>query len=106
MDSLRQPITVALSLPLFLRMCSSALSIVCISESEPALDKKITEILRVVEEIQTHSKPMIERCYREFLLRSHDHEERDTGFRSLRDALGAAPGGWGVTSPNFSRVMP
>ncbi len=32
---------------------------------------------RVVEEIQTHSKPVIERCYREFLLHSHDHAERE-----------------------------
>ena len=45
--------------------------------TQAALDTKITEILRVVEEIQTHSKPVIERCYREFLLRSHDHEERE-----------------------------
>jgi hypothetical protein len=30
-----------------------------------------------VDEIQTHSKPVIERCYREFLLRSHDVEERE-----------------------------
>ena len=45
--------------------------------TQAALDMKITEILRVVEEIQTHSKPVIERCYREFLLHSHDHEERE-----------------------------
>ena len=45
--------------------------------TQAALDTKITEILRVVEEIQTHSKSVIERCYREFLLRSHDHEERE-----------------------------
>ena len=45
--------------------------------TQAALDTKITEILRVVEEIQTHSKPVIERCYREFLLSSHDHEERE-----------------------------
>ena len=44
--------------------------------TQAALDIKITEILRVVEEIQTHSKPVIERCYREFLLCSHNHEER------------------------------
>ena len=36
--------------------------------TQAALDTKITEILRVVEEIQIHSKPLIERCYREFLL--------------------------------------
>ena len=45
--------------------------------TQDALDTKITEILRVVSEIQTHSKTVIERCYREFLLHSHDHEERE-----------------------------
>jgi hypothetical protein len=42
-----------------------------------ALDAKITEILRVVDEIQEHSKPVIEHCYREFLLQNHDAEERE-----------------------------
>ena len=42
-----------------------------------ALDIKITEILRVVAEIETHSKPVIEHCYREFLLRNHDPDERE-----------------------------
>jgi hypothetical protein len=42
-----------------------------------ALDAKIKEILRVVEEIQTHSRPVIEHCYREFLLQNHDLEERE-----------------------------
>jgi hypothetical protein len=41
------------------------------------LDAKITEILRVVDEIQTHSKPVIEHCYRDFLLQNHDPEERE-----------------------------
>ncbi len=45
--------------------------------TEAALDAKITEVLRVVDEIQTHSKPVIEHCYRDFLLRSHDPEERE-----------------------------
>lgn len=46
--------------------------------SEPsALDLKIREILRVVNEIQTHSKPVIEHCYREFLLQSHDPDARE-----------------------------
>ena len=45
--------------------------------TQAALDIEIAEILRVVEEIQTHSKPVIERCYGEFLLHSHDHEERE-----------------------------
>lgn len=42
-----------------------------------ALNIKIIEILRVVDEIQTHSKPIIERCYREFLLQNFDPEERE-----------------------------
>ena len=45
--------------------------------TEAALGAKITEILRVVDEIQTHSKPVIERCYRDFLLRDHDPDERE-----------------------------
>jgi len=45
--------------------------------TQAALDIKITEILRVVDEIQTHSRPIIERCYREFLLKSHDPDERE-----------------------------
>lgn len=45
--------------------------------TQAALDAKITEILRVVDEIQTHSKPVIEHCYREFLVRSADPEERE-----------------------------
>ena len=45
--------------------------------TEAALDLKITEILRVVDEIQRHSTPVIEHCYREFLLQNHDPEERE-----------------------------
>ena len=45
--------------------------------TQAALDTKITEILRIVAEIQTHSKPVIECSYREFLLHGHDHEERE-----------------------------
>jgi hypothetical protein len=45
--------------------------------TQAALDAKITEILRVVEEIQNHSKPVIEHCYRGFLLENHDPEERE-----------------------------
>ena len=45
--------------------------------TEAALDVKITEILRVVAEIQTHSQPVIEHCYREFLLQNHDPDERE-----------------------------
>ena len=45
--------------------------------TQAALDAKIEEMLRVVEEIQTHSKPVIEQCYQEFLLQSHDPESRE-----------------------------
>ncbi len=45
--------------------------------TQGALDAKISEILRIVDEIKTHSKPVIEHCYREFLLRSHDPDERE-----------------------------
>ena len=42
-----------------------------------ALDTKITEILRIVDEIQTHSRPIIEHCYCDFLLQNYDPEERE-----------------------------
>jgi hypothetical protein len=45
--------------------------------TQAALDVKITEILRVVNEIQNQSKPIIEHCYREFLLENHDSDERE-----------------------------
>jgi len=45
--------------------------------TQAALDTKITEILRVVDEIQAHSTPVIEHCYREFLQHNHDPEERE-----------------------------
>src|SRR5712692_5894661 len=45
--------------------------------TQAALDAKITEILRVVEEIQYHSQPVIEHCYREFLLQNHAPDERE-----------------------------
>lgn len=44
--------------------------------TQAALDTKITDILRVVDEIQTHSRPVIEHCYREFLIESIDPDER------------------------------
>jgi len=42
-----------------------------------ALDIKVREILRVVDEIQSHSQPIIEHCYQEFLAQNHDAEERE-----------------------------
>jgi hypothetical protein len=44
---------------------------------QKALDLQIAETLRVVDEIQQHSKCVIEDCYRQFLLDSHDSEERE-----------------------------
>jgi hypothetical protein len=53
--------------------------------TQAALDTKITEILRVVDEIQTHSKPVIEHCYRSFLLQNHDPEDRE--YPDARDQI-------------------
>lgn len=57
--------------------------------SQAALDTKIREILRIVDEIQTHSKPVIEHCYREFLLQNHCPEEReyDDATDQIREIL-------------------
>ncbi len=44
---------------------------------QSALDLKIREILRVVDEIQTHSAPFIERCYSRFLIESNEPEDRE-----------------------------
>ncbi len=57
--------------------------------TQEALDAKITEILRVVEEIQAHSKPVIESCYREFLHQNNDPEEREYTISSdqIREVL-------------------
>jgi hypothetical protein len=45
--------------------------------TQEALDIKITEILRVVDEIQNHSKCVIDQLYRDFMLQSHNTEERE-----------------------------
>ena len=45
--------------------------------SEANLEAKIREVLRVVEEIQTHSRATVERCYDAFLRGSHDADERE-----------------------------
>jgi hypothetical protein len=44
---------------------------------QSALDLKIHEVLRVVAEIQTYSRPVVEECYKKFLLENHDPEERE-----------------------------
>jgi hypothetical protein len=45
--------------------------------TQTALDIKIREILRVVDEIQTHSIPTIQRCYARFLEESSRVDERE-----------------------------
>jgi hypothetical protein len=45
--------------------------------TEAALDVKITEILRVVAEIQTHSQSVIKHCYQNFLLENNDADDRE-----------------------------
>lgn len=45
--------------------------------TEAALGTKITEVLRVVDEIQTLSAPIIQRCYSRFLAESNDPEDRE-----------------------------
>lgn len=45
--------------------------------TQAALDTKIAEILRVVDEVQNHSRPVIEHCYRDFLLSNHDADVRE-----------------------------
>ena len=45
--------------------------------TQAALDIKITEILRAVDEIQTHSEPIIQRCYSKFLADNYDPEIRE-----------------------------
>ena len=44
---------------------------------QSALDLKIREILRVADEIQTHSAPTIQRCYARFLTENSDPEDRE-----------------------------
>lgn len=42
-----------------------------------AFDTKIREILRVVDEIQIHSVPTIQRCYARFLEESNNPDDRE-----------------------------
>ena len=41
-------------------------------QTQPEVDAKINQVLRAVEEIQTYFRPIISRCYEEFLLQSSD----------------------------------
>lgn len=46
--------------------------------SDPiAMDRKIGEILRIVDEIQEHSAPIIQKCYHKFLLESNNPDDRE-----------------------------
>ena len=45
--------------------------------NQAALDAKIDGILRVVDDIHSRSRPVVEQCYREFLLEGYDPEERE-----------------------------
>lgn len=45
--------------------------------TQEALDAKLTESLNAVEDIQTHSRCALERCYSAFLVDSQDAEERE-----------------------------
>ena len=45
--------------------------------TQAALDTKIREILRVVDEIQTHSVPTLQRCYARFLDESNNPDDRE-----------------------------
>jgi hypothetical protein len=57
--------------------------------TQAALDTKIREILRVVNEIQTHSTPLIQRCYARFLAESSDPDGREYSDNSdqIREVL-------------------
>lgn len=57
--------------------------------TEVAIDIKITETLRVVAEIQAHSKSIVEQCYRGFLLQDYDPEGREysDGVDQIREVL-------------------
>jgi len=48
-----------------------------IYSTQTAIDDKITEVLRVVDEIQKHSTCIIERCYNDFLINNYNPEERE-----------------------------
>jgi hypothetical protein len=41
------------------------------------LDSKLREVLRIAEEIQIHSRTLIEHCYQSYLLESYDPDERE-----------------------------
>ena len=72
--------------------------------TQAAPDAKITESLRVVGEIQEHSRPVIEDCYRDFLLRNPDPDAADQirevlihgNYLSRKDNMDALLAGHGI----------
>lgn len=45
--------------------------------TKAALDAKLSEVMRAVHEIQTHSQPVVLQCYCDFLVQSSDPEDRE-----------------------------
>ena len=45
--------------------------------TQPDVDARIRQVLRAVEEIQSHSQPTINQCYEKFLLQNHNAGERE-----------------------------
>ena len=45
--------------------------------TQDEVDIQIRQVLRAIEEIQTHSHPIIIQCYQAFLLQSHNADERE-----------------------------
>lgn len=46
-------------------------------KAQESLDAKISETLRHIDEIQQHSRTIVESCFRKFLLENHNIEERE-----------------------------
>lgn len=57
--------------------------------TQNALDTKIREILRVVDEIQRHSDPIIQKCYAKFLVdgKAPDEREYPDNLDQIREIL-------------------
>ena len=58
-------------------------------KTQELLGEKINDVLKAVDEIQGYSKPIIESCYREFLLHNSDPETREYSDETdqVREAL-------------------
>ena len=46
-------------------------------QTQPEINAKILQVLQAVDQIKTHSQPIINQCYQEFLLESHNPDERE-----------------------------